>query len=62
MSNRRAQVWILKRLFDGEPKLSDFQLEQQTLRDLNDGGIKRQIIHSNTKSAQFILPRANLRC
>lgn len=35
---RRSQVWILKKLFEGEPKLSDFNLEEQTLRDINDGG------------------------
>lgn len=35
---RRSQVWILKKLFEGEPKLTDFTLEEQTLRDINDGG------------------------
>lgn len=37
-NGRRAQAWILKKLFEGEPKLSDFQLEEQTLREIKDGG------------------------
>lgn len=37
-NGRRAQAWILKKLFEGEPKLSDFLLEEQTLGDIKDGG------------------------
>ena len=29
---------MLKKRFEGEPKLSDFELEEQELRDITDGG------------------------
>lgn len=31
---------MLKKLFEGEPKLSDFELEEHELRDIKDGGKK----------------------
>lgn len=36
--SRTSKVWMLKKLFEGEPKLSDFELEEHELRDINDGG------------------------
>lgn len=30
-------MWILKRPFDGWPKTSDFDLQEQTLRQIKDG-------------------------
>lgn len=38
--SRTSKVWVLKKLFEGEPKLSDFELEEHQLRDINDGGEK----------------------
>ncbi|KAJ6640785.1 Prostaglandin reductase 1 [Pseudolycoriella hygida] len=35
--SKTSKVWILKKLFEGEPKLSDFELEEQELREINDG-------------------------
>ncbi|XP_037045199.1 prostaglandin reductase 1-like [Bradysia coprophila] len=34
---RTSKVWMLKNLFEGEPKLSDFELEEHELRDITDG-------------------------
>jgi len=35
--SRISKVWILKNLFEGEPKLSDFEIEEHELRDPKDG-------------------------
>lgn len=35
--SRTAHVWILKRKFDGWPKKDDFELQEQTLRQIEDG-------------------------
>lgn len=42
--SRTSKVWTLKKLFEGEPKLSDFVLEEDELRDIKDGGKKPLII------------------
>lgn len=34
----KSNVWILNRHFNGEPKIEDFQLEEQELGDVQDGG------------------------
>lgn len=35
--SRSARVWILKRPFNGLPKTDDFELQEQTLRQIDDG-------------------------
>lgn len=37
---------MLTRLFEGEPKLSDFELEEHQLRDINDGGKRKENFYS----------------
>lgn len=49
---RTSKVWILKKLFEGEPKLSDFELEEQELRDINDGG--KTVTNTNYSSTYNI--------
>lgn len=53
-----SKVWMLKKLFEGEPKLSDFELEEQELRDINDGGkivfVKRPAVTCSTTVLSFI--------
>lgn len=36
-AERTAQVWVLKRPFDGFPTAEDFELQQQTLRPVEEG-------------------------
>lgn len=46
--SRTSKVWMLKKLFEGEPKLSDFELEEHELRDINDGG-KNEFFYKKSK-------------
>lgn len=39
-----ARKFILKRQFEGVPKLDDFELVEEKLREIEDGGKKLQLL------------------